>query len=493
MAITGISSYDGKQIIAAGAQSATKAYQDSNGDVITSKYQTTAGMSNYIKNTDTNISVGFENTASNWSFGQGEQNDAVAFSFAQGNQNTALTISFAQGSANYARGDSFAQGSGCKADQKSIAQGADCSAIDSAQAFGVGVVARTGMMAIGSYNNKTAYASFVIGNGTANDARSDIFYIDKNGNVSAAGKISANGVELGPGGGGGYTGNVQEALDEVYSNSGNWNSVYNHVSTASASWTGGGGAGVVTATGGDETYVTSINEKPISATNAGSAVSATNAYNLTNTAIKVASATSATNAKTATYASNGIALTSTYNSARSGYAASAYLNANVTGNITRWNTVYTAYTANSAQWLRPTWNGYDYYSLGVNYITANYVGSAGFRFNPSNLFTTCSLIQWTYSEVPISSNILAIRFGATMNNVLGTQWTVHNGVFTLSKGNFMEINEFACGDGWNNSQIILLHDNSWSNSVNAILRDIRNSTTGDNTTFILYYTGMVGT
>ena len=47
MAITGISSYDGKQIIAAGAQSATKAYQDSNGDVITSTYQTTAGMSDY--------------------------------------------------------------------------------------------------------------------------------------------------------------------------------------------------------------------------------------------------------------------------------------------------------------------------------------------------------------------------------------------------------------------------------------------------------------
>lgn len=47
MAITGISAIGNQQIIAAGAKSATKAYQDSNGYVITSKYQTTANMSNY--------------------------------------------------------------------------------------------------------------------------------------------------------------------------------------------------------------------------------------------------------------------------------------------------------------------------------------------------------------------------------------------------------------------------------------------------------------
>ena len=47
MAITGINTLDGKQIIAAGASSATNAYKDSNGDVITSTYQTTAGMSDY--------------------------------------------------------------------------------------------------------------------------------------------------------------------------------------------------------------------------------------------------------------------------------------------------------------------------------------------------------------------------------------------------------------------------------------------------------------
>lgn len=52
MAITGIDTIDGKQIIAAGASSAVKAAQDSNGNNIASTYQTTAGMSNYQTTAD---------------------------------------------------------------------------------------------------------------------------------------------------------------------------------------------------------------------------------------------------------------------------------------------------------------------------------------------------------------------------------------------------------------------------------------------------------
>lgn len=157
------------------------------------------------------------------------------------------------------------------------------------------------------------------------------------------------------GAGGSFPASADEACGVVTANSANWNSTKttvntysglwndtrNTVGTNSANW---GAAAVVTATGGTTAYVQTINGKNISATNAGSALSATNAYNLTNTAIKVASATSAstaytlgntaikvasatsaTNANTATYASNGVSLTNIYNSARSGYAASAYI------------------------------------------------------------------------------------------------------------------------------------------------------------------------
>lgn len=42
MAITGINTLDGKQIIAAGASSAVKAAQDGNGNIITASYQPTS-------------------------------------------------------------------------------------------------------------------------------------------------------------------------------------------------------------------------------------------------------------------------------------------------------------------------------------------------------------------------------------------------------------------------------------------------------------------
>ena len=58
------------------------------------------------------------------------------------------------------------------------------------------------MHAGGKYNKTSANALFVIGNGTADDARSDAFIVYPDGSVSAQGKISANGVELGAGGGG---------------------------------------------------------------------------------------------------------------------------------------------------------------------------------------------------------------------------------------------------------------------------------------------------
>ena len=78
----------------------------------------------------------------------------------------------------------------------------------------------------------------------------------------------------------------------------NWEATYNTVSSNSAYW---GGVQVVTATGGNTTAITSINNKPISASSATTAKYALNAY-------------------------NGVALSDIYNSGRSGYAASAYIN-----------------------------------------------------------------------------------------------------------------------------------------------------------------------
>ena len=103
------------------------------------------------------------------------------------------------------------------------------------QAFGEQVVV-SGGMAIGQCN-KTSACSFVIGNGTSNTARSDIFVINYDGSVSAAGKISANGVELGTGGGNkeieSYVQNNSATIDETVttyqSNSGSYQPSGNYI------------------------------------------------------------------------------------------------------------------------------------------------------------------------------------------------------------------------------------------------------------------------
>ena len=128
---------------------------------------------------------------------QGVQNTAINNSFAQGSQNIAESNSLAQGFKNSAYRYSIAQGQYNSAFDYSQAFGRNTTAAKYSQAFGIGTTAINSGMAIGTYN-RTNSAAFVIGNGTDNFAH-DAFIIFHDGSVYAQGKISAGGVELGPG------------------------------------------------------------------------------------------------------------------------------------------------------------------------------------------------------------------------------------------------------------------------------------------------------
>ena len=173
---------------------------------------------------------GNENTAEIYSLAQGYENSAAHHSLAQGYENTASNYSFAQGTTNIALSYSLSQGVGNRAETYSIAQGQGNRAFANSQAFGLSTIAsgssidghHYGMMSIGSYNATSAGALFVIGNGYSQDAvahRSDAFIVYKDGHVSAAGDIWANGVKLGSGGGGivGPTGTGSEDKYWLYS------------------------------------------------------------------------------------------------------------------------------------------------------------------------------------------------------------------------------------------------------------------------------------
>lgn len=322
MAITGISSYDGKQIIAAGAQSATKAYQDSNGGVITSKYQTTAGMSNY------QTTAGMSNYATTASV-TGKQ-DALTFGY------TDSQISQINGSGIYSQG---------------------------------------------------------------------------------------------------------------------------------------GGGGVVTATGGTTAYVQTINGKNISATNAGSALSATDAYNLTNTAIKVASATSANfalSANTATfasYASNGSSLTNIYNSAGSGYRAFTALTG--TSGFTHY------YQGGMANW----WNSTASNPLCIKINTANFC-TAG-SVNDAHLF----LKQLGGNESAYTATMKITNYKTD------AQWTTKE-IATFGGGVYDETNtvnpQYIM---WNGNIVFNAVHGGWNQSITGIFLGGTWTATGQD--FMLNITGIV--
>lgn len=165
-------------------------------------YSFAQGLNNSVDNDDDGqgrcFAQGMANTARYLSFAQGDRNDVTNRSFAQGSANTAWSNGFACGLRNHADGG-FANG----ADNIAVGTGALAIGVNNyagtyAQALGHGVKIdgsteslHRGGMAIGTFNKTTADIAFVIGNGINDSNRSDLYWIDYNGNVFTNGNISA--------------------------------------------------------------------------------------------------------------------------------------------------------------------------------------------------------------------------------------------------------------------------------------------------------------
>lgn len=179
MAITGIDTIDGKQIIAAGASSAVKAAQDGDGNIITATYYPASsknvlyGMNNVI----------YPSMYNNYNYLFGYENSGNGFSIAGAYMCSAGNNSEAFGYCSYAYNNSLAVNQG--------------SATNGSTALGEGTSANGKGLAIGRYNKNTS-AAFVIGEGEDNNSRTDIFIINHDGSMSASGNISANGYEMKP-------------------------------------------------------------------------------------------------------------------------------------------------------------------------------------------------------------------------------------------------------------------------------------------------------
>lgn len=131
------------------------------------------------------LAQGQETSAETDALAQGSECSACNESLAQGSECFAEDEALAQGEYVSAHNDSLAQGRLVTACDYSLAQGQNNSAINVAQALGKGLIIDGGM-AIGKYN-KTTDARFVIGNGTDNDHRSDLFWINNDGDTTSIG------------------------------------------------------------------------------------------------------------------------------------------------------------------------------------------------------------------------------------------------------------------------------------------------------------------
>lgn len=193
------------------------------------------------------------------------------------------------------------------------------------------------------------------------------------------------------------------------------------ISTASGSWTGGGGtSGPVTSTGGTSTYINKLNNMNLSASVA--------------------------------YASpNGAVLDNVYNSGRSGYAASAYITNNVTANIGGWNNSRNWVTANSAGSIILAQN-YDSYNQPNfwQYSNSNVYGLKINSGNFSQLTVSQASMRVIKSNVMYNFN-LYFRFSKFVpKTATSTYVTVQANFFEFVGSNLHIIDPFTAtvGNDW---------------------------------------------
>ena len=209
------------------------------------------------------------------------------------------------------------------------------------------------------------------------------------------------------------------------------------ISTASGSWTGGGGtSGPVTSTGGTTTYINKLNNMNLSASVA--------------------------------YASpNGAVLDNVYNSGRSGYAASAYLVNNVTGNVGNWNAARNYVTANSGSLLYEVASYDSYNNPNFWYATGNNV--YGFKLNSGNFsqltVSNARMDAWRIANGRAMCDI-SFWFSKFIPKTTASQYAaVQSDFFTFSNAH-IAAPVFSRVEGeWNNTFGCIKANTTWGTAI----------------------------
>lgn len=154
----------------------------------------------------------------------------------------------------------------------------------------------------------------------------------------------------------------------------------------------------------------------------------------------------------------------------------------------------TAINTSKAQFDRITRTG----NTDISLLTTTGVGSGKLTVNLGSIFNTSyNMNEWIYCETAMwwgnDKSVRWFTFSARLNNIVATQWSQVNNAIQLKTTNavFMSGIRAICGDSWNPTTLVITNDSAWTSTANVIRRDIRNSSTTDNNTYYIWFSGYI--
>ena len=143
---------------------------------------------------------------------------------------------------------------------------------------------------------------------------------------------------------------------------------------------------------------------------------------------------------------------------------------------------------NSQGYAVPNVTRYTAYDLGA--VLYNGTGvtigntSAKIKLNLSNILTSYTVSNWSVSSTRLTSvpEVWEVKVSAVLKDVIGTQWAYKSNAVSVTAGHISDGPHcFPCWMEWASSPTIeIVTTNDWTQQFDAILRDVRNSTTADN-------------
>lgn len=137
-------------------------------------------------------------------------------------------------------------------------------------------------------------------------------------------------------------------------------------------------------------------------------------------------------------------------------------------------------------------------TTNLSQLTTTGVGAGKLTVNLGSIFNTSySMIEWIYCDTNVywgnDKSVYWFTFSARLNNIVATQWSQVNNAIQLKTTNavFMSGIRSICGETWNPTTLVVFNDSAWTPYANVVRRDIRNSSTADNNTYYMSFSGYI--